>query len=57
MNTFEHHSFLIKQEAVRLGFDYCNMAEAVKLDEDARRLESWLNKGFPWFHALHGKLF
>jgi epoxyqueuosine reductase len=46
MNKCEHHSFLIKQEAARLGFDYCNIAEAVKLDEDARRLESWLNKGF-----------
>src|SRR6476661_6890787 len=41
-----HHTFLIKQEASRLGFDYCNVARAEKLDEDARRLESWLGNGF-----------
>jgi len=40
------HSNLIKQEAARLGFNYCNIARAVKLDEDARRLESWLSKGY-----------
>ena len=28
-----------------LGFDYCGMAKAIPLDEDARRLENWLNKG------------
>jgi epoxyqueuosine reductase len=35
----------IKQEALRLGFDACGIAEAVQLDDDARRLEQWLNKG------------
>ncbi len=35
-----------KQTAASLGFDYCGIAKAVKLEEDARRLESWLNKGF-----------
>ncbi len=29
-----------------MGFDYCGIAEAKKLDEDERRLEQWLNKGF-----------
>lgn len=28
-----------------LGFDYCGIARAVPLDDDARRLESWLQKG------------
>ena len=35
----------IKQTALSLGFDYCGIAKAVALDEDARRLERWLNKG------------
>ncbi|MEO6168244.1 MAG: tRNA epoxyqueuosine(34) reductase QueG [Chitinophagales bacterium] len=41
---------MIKQEANRLGFDYCGVSKAEKLDDDALRLESWLNKG------LHGKM-
>jgi epoxyqueuosine reductase len=41
---------LIKQSAVRLGFDHCGIAKAVVLNEDARRLESWLNKG------MHGNM-
>ena len=44
MNTL-HHTALIKSEAVRLGFDYCGIAKATRLDDDARRLEQWLNKG------------
>lgn len=37
---------LIKAEAARLGFMDCRIAKAERLDEDARRLEAWLNKGF-----------
>lgn len=33
-----------------LGFDYCGIAKAVRLDDDARRLEQWLNNG------MHGKM-
>ncbi len=36
----------IKQLAHQNGFDYCGMAKAQKLDEDARTLETWLNKGY-----------
>jgi epoxyqueuosine reductase len=36
----------IKSEAKRLGFDYCGIAMAQPLEEDARRLERWLQKGF-----------
>ena len=36
----------IKQFARNLGFEHCGIARAVKLDADARRLESWLQKGF-----------
>ena len=42
----EKHTQLIKQFTQQLGFDYCGITKAVKLDADARRLESWLNKGF-----------
>ncbi|MEM1268712.1 MAG: tRNA epoxyqueuosine(34) reductase QueG [Bacteroidota bacterium] len=35
----------IKAEASRLGFDACGIAEAGMLDEEARRLEAWLNQG------------
>ena len=37
---------IVKETAAGLGFDFCGIARAVKLDEDARRLEAWLNKGF-----------
>ena len=33
-----------------LGFDYCGISKAQFLDEDARRLETWLNKG------MHGTM-
>ncbi len=36
----------IKNEALRLGFMNCGIARAGRLDDDARRLEQWLNKGF-----------
>ncbi|MFI5134463.1 MAG: tRNA epoxyqueuosine(34) reductase QueG [Chitinophagales bacterium] len=38
-------TLLIKQEAARLGFSYCGISKAQKLDDDARRLEEWLRKG------------
>jgi epoxyqueuosine reductase len=36
---------LIKEAAKSAGFDHCGIAKAGPLDEDARRLESWLHKG------------
>lgn len=44
------HTTLIKAEAQRLGFTYCGIARAERLDDDARRLEQWLNKG------MHGTM-
>ena len=41
---------MIKQLAAELGFSFCGIAKAEKLDDDARRLESWLNKG------MHGSM-
>ena len=34
----------IKNAAAQLGFEYCGIAKAQKLDDDARRLERWLSK-------------
>ncbi len=46
MLTKEKYTSFIKSTAQSLGFDYCGIAKAHSLDEDARRLESWLDKGF-----------
>lgn len=40
----------IKSLALQLGFTYCGIAKAVKLDDDARRLEQWLARG------MHGSM-
>ncbi len=45
MNSSGHTS-LIKQYAQQLGFEHCGIAKAAFLNDDARRLENWLNKGF-----------
>lgn len=42
----EKKTSLIKQLAHQSGFHFCGVAKAVRLTEDARRLESWLHKGF-----------
>jgi epoxyqueuosine reductase len=39
------NTILVKQTAASLGFEFCGIAKAKKLDEDARRLEIWLQKG------------
>ncbi|HNF30340.1 MAG TPA: tRNA epoxyqueuosine(34) reductase QueG [Chitinophagaceae bacterium] len=40
----------MKQTAYQLGFDFCGIAKAEYLNEDAKRLEQWLNKG------MHGSM-
>jgi epoxyqueuosine reductase len=35
----------VKDLAAQLGFSFCGIASATKLDADAQRLETWLNKG------------
>ena len=45
MSTIQKHTEIIKNIAANAGFDYCGIAKAQVLDEDAKRLESWLNKG------------
>ncbi len=50
MNKLQDHTHFIKKTAQDLGFSYCGIAEAKRLDDDARRLEQWLNKG------MHGQM-
>jgi len=45
LNNAKTYTSLIKSTAAALGFDYCGIARAEKLDDDARRLENWLNAG------------
>jgi epoxyqueuosine reductase len=50
MDLKKKHTEFIKTMAAGQGFDYCGIAAARPLDEDARRLEEWLHKGY------HGKM-
>ncbi|RYY55049.1 MAG: tRNA epoxyqueuosine(34) reductase QueG [Chitinophagaceae bacterium] len=44
------HTKFVKSAALELGFDYCGIAKAGRLDEDALRLEKWLGQG------MHGSM-
>jgi epoxyqueuosine reductase len=44
------HTKIVKETAALLGFDFCGIAKAQFLNDDARRLETWLNKG------MHGSM-
>jgi epoxyqueuosine reductase len=44
------HTGFIKQTSASLGFDFCGIAKAAFLNEDARRLQTWLQKG------MHGTM-
>ncbi len=46
----ETNAQLIKKQAKNLGFDFCGIARAGYLEEDAPKLEQWLNKNY------HGKM-
>ncbi|HRF19560.1 MAG TPA: DUF1730 domain-containing protein, partial [Chitinophagaceae bacterium] len=50
MQPQKGNTAFIKQTALQLGFDHCGIAKAVKLDDDARRLELWLQNG------MHGTM-
>ena len=39
-----HRSLLVKEAAREAGFDYCGISTARFLEEEAPRLESWLNR-------------
>jgi epoxyqueuosine reductase len=44
------HTSIVKETAALLSFDYCGIAKAQFLNDDARRLETWINKG------MHGNM-
>jgi epoxyqueuosine reductase len=44
------HTIFIKQQSKQLGFDFCGIAKAERLDEDAKRLEQWLSQN------MHGSM-
>jgi epoxyqueuosine reductase len=48
--SVSQHTAFVKKYAAELGFDYCGIARAQRLDDDASRLETWLNKG------MHGTM-
>ena len=50
MANKEYHTQQIKSFVRELGFDFCGIARAQQLGDEARRLEQWLNKG------LHGNM-
>ncbi|RZV70537.1 MAG: tRNA epoxyqueuosine(34) reductase QueG [Flavobacteriaceae bacterium] len=50
MNNKKHFTELIKTEAKRLGFLSCGISQAGFLEEEAPRLEKWLNKN------MHGEM-
>ena len=50
MSNAHKHTEIIKTIATGLGFDYCGIAKAQLLNEDAKRLENWLSKG------MHGSM-
>jgi epoxyqueuosine reductase len=39
------HKTMIREEAYRLGFDYCGFSTATFLEDEAPRLEHWLSEG------------
>jgi epoxyqueuosine reductase len=45
MSYQQLHTQQIKSFAHNLGFSYCGIARARRLDADAKRLEQWLSKG------------
>ncbi len=50
MSNIHKHTGVVKTIAAGLGFDYCGIAKAQLLNDDARRLENWLSKG------MHGNM-
>lgn len=46
MTHINKNTKLVKALAQSLGFEHCGIAAAHFLEDDARRLEAWLNKGF-----------
>ena len=50
MQLIDSNTHIVKTAARELGFDYCGIAKAQFLSEDAKRLEKWLTNG------MHGNM-
>jgi len=50
MSPIEKHTAFIKDTAKSLGFDFCGIAKAEYLQEEAPRVENWLNQN------MHGAM-
>lgn len=50
MSSSSEYTRRIKQKATELGFMYCGVSAATFLEEEAKRLDIWLKKGY------HGKM-
>jgi len=46
VKNVSYNTRLVREAVRELGFDFCGIARARRLDDDARRLEDWLNQGF-----------
>ncbi|MDF2156333.1 tRNA epoxyqueuosine(34) reductase QueG [Algoriphagus sp. CAU 1675] len=46
MNSAEKHAQTLKAIAQRLGFDFCGIAKAEFLEDEAPRLENWLHRNY-----------
>ncbi|MCC6252844.1 MAG: tRNA epoxyqueuosine(34) reductase QueG [Bacteroidia bacterium] len=50
INSIEKNTFIVKQEAARIGFDFCGISKACFLEDEAPRLEHYLKNNY------HGKM-
>jgi len=50
MTLPEKHAATVKRISAQLGFDFCGISQAVFLEEEAPRLDAWLNRNY------HGKM-
>ncbi len=48
--SLQRNTQIVKQLALEQGFDYCGIAKAEQLDDDALKLEQWLKNG------MHGQM-
>ncbi len=44
------HTQILKQTAKKIGFSFCGVSKAQRLDEEEAHLSEWLEKGY------HGKM-
>ena len=49
-NLVLQHTAIVKQTAAELGFDFCGISKAEFLEDEAHKLEHWLNQNY------HGKM-